>query len=121
MPNEELDGTLISFSGPQLTTMITLAGALKLLRLLLPGSCTVCERLEAMITHYVTKICEAPNETAQVVASGSSIPFDEIVSCPKVRLTVLVNMGYYHARMWQERERRRRGLAPDARISKGRA
>ena len=68
VPKEQLAGTLISFPGPLLATTITLAGALKLLGILLPGSCPARERVEAIITAYVTRISEEPNETAQVVA-----------------------------------------------------
>ena len=67
VPKEQLAGTLISFPGPLLATTITLAGALKLLGILLPGSCPARERVEAIITAYVTRISEEPNETAQVV------------------------------------------------------
>lgn len=80
LPEVELDGTMILFSGQH--TMITLIGALKLLKLLLYGDCEVRDRVEAMITHYVTRISEA-QVTSQVVAPlkepMSSIPFDDFV------------------------------------------
>ena len=93
VPKEQLAGTLISFPGPLLATTITLAGALKLLGILLPGSCPARERVEAIITAYVTRISEEPNETAQVVtpavpngpaqaveAESSEVPNEPVVA-----------------------------------------
>ena len=89
IPKEELHGTIIC---PQHTTMITLAGALKLIQLV-PGPFAVREHVATMITHFVAQTSEVP-----VASTVSSIPFDEIMPGAAVRLTVINGTQYLSIR-----------------------